>query len=152
MSSYGVRGGKNPLKEYWTLQTHVPAARTASANGANIDRYRNGGYAALNLTLLPGLWTDGTHAFVIEEADDNGSGAPSTYATVAVTDLLYDANANAAGGTFTSITATTSTVQRIDYIGHKRWVRTRYVASGTSTGAVFAVIANLFSPAVLPAA
>lgn len=152
MSSYGVRSGKNPLKEYWTIQTHVPAARTASANGANIDRYRNGGYAALSLELLPGVWTDGTHAFVIEEADDNGSGAPGTYGTVAVADLLYDANANAAGGTFTSITAATTTVQRIDYIGRKRWVRTRYVASGTTTGAVFAVAAHLFSPAIYPAA
>ncbi len=152
MPFYGVRGGKNPLKEFWTIQTQVPKAYTASANGGNIDRYRNGGYAALNLELLPGLWTDGTHAFVIEEADDNGSGAPGTYGTVAITDLLYDANANAAGGTFTSITAATSTVQRIDYIGRKRWVRTRYVASGTTTGAVFAVVGHLFSPAILPAA
>lgn len=151
MSFVGVLS-KNPLKYFWTIQTHVPAARTASANGANIDRYRNGGYAALCLELLPGAWTDGTHAFVIEEADDNGSGSPGTYGTVAVGDLLYDANANAAGGTFTSITAATTTVQRIDYIGRKRWVRTRYVASGTTTGAVFAVVAHLFAPNIFPAA
>ena len=152
MAMYGVRGGKNPLKEFWPIQTLVPKAYTASTNGNNIDRYRNGGYQALTLMLLPGLWTDGTHAFVIEEADDNGSGAPGTFSTVAVADLLYDANANAAGGTFTSITAATTTVQRIDYIGRKRWVRTRYVATGTTTGAVFAVQGLLFSPAQYPAA
>jgi hypothetical protein len=152
MSMIGVRSGKNPLKEFWPISVLTPAARTAGGNGSNIDRYRNGGYAALTLMLHPGVWTDGTHAFVIEEADDNGSGAPGTYATVAVADLLYDANANAAGGTFTSITAVTTTIQRIDYIGRKRWVRVRNTASGTTTGAVFAVTGLLFSPNILPAA
>lgn len=152
MSMIGVRSGKNPLKESWTIQTLLPKAYTAASNGSDIDRYRNGGYNGLTLELLPGLWTDGTHGFVIEEADDNGSNAPSTYATVAVADLLYDANANAAGGTFTSITAATTTVQRIDYIGRKRWVRVRNTISGASTGAVFAVAAHLFSPNILPAA
>lgn len=152
MSTYGVRGGKNPLKEFWTIQVLVPKAYTASTNGSNIDRYRNGGYFALNLELLPGLWTDGTHAFTIQEADDNGSGAPGSWTTVAATDLLYDANANSAGGTFTSITAVTSTVQRIDYIGRKRWVRVISTLSGVTTGAVYAVAAHLFSPAILPAA
>lgn len=143
---------KNPLKYYWALATLLPKAYTASSSGSNIDRYRNGGYAALSLMLNPGLWTDGTHSFVIEEADDNGSGAPGTYATVATTDLLYDANANAAGGTFTSITAATTTIQRIDYIGRKRWVRVRNVAAGTTTGAVFNVTALLFAPNIFPAA
>lgn len=152
MSMYGVRGGKNPLKEFFPIQTLLPKAYTAASNGNNIDRYRNGGYNALTLMLLPGLWTDGTHGFVIEEADDNGSGAPGTYATVATTDLLYDANANAAGGTFTSITAATTTVQRIDYIGRKRWVRARNTVTGATTGAVFAVVGLLFSPAIYPAA
>lgn len=148
MSTIGVRGGKNPLKEYWPLALHVPAARTASANGASVDRYRNGGYAALTLMLNPGLWTDGTHAFVIEESDDNFT----TTNTVAATDLLYDGNADSTNGTFTSITGVTTTIQRLDYIGRKRYVRARYVASGTTTGAVFGVTALLFSPMILPAA
>jgi len=143
---------KNPLKFFFSIQSLLPKAYTAASNGGNIDRYRNGGYAALCLELLPGLWTDGTHAFVIEEADDNGSGAPGTYGTIAITDLLYDANANAAGGTFTNITAATTTVQRIDYIGRKRWVRVRNTASGTTTGAVYAVVGHLFAPTIYPAA
>lgn len=159
MTMYGVRGGKNPLKEFWPIQTFVPATYNTNANGGNIDRYRNGGYNALTLELLPGLWTDGDHSFVIEEADDNGSGSPSTYATVAAADLLGDANAVAVTATiastqFTHITAATTLVQRIDYIGRKRWVRTRYVNAntGTGTGAAFAVQGLLFSPAILPAA
>jgi hypothetical protein len=147
MASIGVRSGKNPTAEFWPLQLHVPATYALDADGANIDRYRNGGYNALTLMLLPGAWTDGTHAFVIEEADDNGSGAPDTYAAVDTADLIGDTSA-----TFVPITAATSTVQRIDYIGRKRWVRCRYDYTAGATGAAFAVVALLFSPNVLPAA
>ncbi len=148
MATIGVRSGKNPTKEYWPLQLHVPKAYTADANGATVDRYRNGGYNALTLMLLPGLWTDGTHAFIIEESDDNFS----TSNTVAATDVICDANADATNGTFTTITAATSTVQRIDYIGRKRYVRARYDYTAGTTGAVFSVVALLFSPSILPAA
>jgi len=147
MAMMGVRSGKNPSAEFWPIQLHLPKAYTADANGANIDRYRNGGYNSLTLMLLPGLWTDGTHAFIIEEADDDGTGAPDTYAAVDTADLIGDTS-----GTFVPITAATSTVQRIDYIGRKRWVRARYDYTAGSTGAVFALVALLFSPNILPAA
>jgi hypothetical protein len=147
MASIGVRSGKNPTKEFWPIPLHLPKAYTADANGADVDRSRNGGYFALTLMLLPGLWTDGTHAFIIEEADDNGAGAPDTYAAVAAADVI-----GGVSGTFVSITAATTTVQRIDYIGRKRWVRCRYDYTAGSTGAVFAVVALLFSPAQYPAA
>ncbi len=151
MSFPGVIG-KNPLKYFFSVQSLLPKAYIAATNGGDIDRLRNGGYAALDLELLPGLWTDGTHAFVIEEADDSGSNTPGTYATVAVADLLYGPNTNAAGGTFTSITAATTTVQRIDYIGRKRWVRVRNTVAGQTTGAVYAVVGHLFAPNIFPAA
>jgi hypothetical protein len=147
MASIGVRSGKNPKAEFWPIQLHVPAVYTADANGANIDRYRNGGYNALTLMLLPGAWTDGTHAYIIEEADDNGSGSPGTYAAVSTDDLIDDTSA-----TFVPITAATTTIQRIDYIGRKRWVRVRYDYTAGSSGAAFAVVALLFSPNILPAA
>lgn len=153
MSFVGVMS-KNPLKYMFHVQAQVPKQYTASANGNNIDRYRNGGYAALSLVLLPGLWTDGTHAFVIEEADDNGSGAPGTYGTVAAADILPGSEVGVYGTatTFVSITAATTTVQRIDYIGRKRWVRVRSNISGTTTGAAFAVDGILCAPNIFPAA
>ena len=147
MAMIGVRSGKNPTKEFWPIQLHVPKAETADANGANVDRCRNGGYNALTLMLLPGAWTDGTHAFIIEEADDDGTGAPSTFSTVAAADVI-----GGVSGTFVPITAATTTVQRIDYIGRKRWVRVRYDYTAGSTGALFAVVALLFSPSIFPAA
>jgi len=142
---------KNPTKYFFPVQTLTPKAYTAASNGANIDRYRNGGYAALTLQLLPGVWTDGTHGFVVEEADDNGSGAPGTYATVATADLLTGPGATA--GAFNNITSSgTAVIQSLDYIGRKRWIRVRNTASGTTTGAVFALAGLLFAPTIYPAA
>jgi len=144
MSMIGARSGKNPTKEFWPIQLQLPKAYTADGNGSSVDRYRNGGYNALTLMLLPGLWTDGTHDFYMEESDDN-----TTFTAVATADLLGGGGTN---GSFISITAATTTVQRVDYIGRKRYVRVRYDYTAGSTGAVFAVVALLFSPAILPAA
>jgi len=139
--------GKNPLKYFWTIQMLVAAVYKTTQTSAVIDRYRNGGYGALTLELLPGLWTDGSHTFAIQESDDNFS----TNNAVAVADLLYDGNADSTNGTFTGITAATTTVQRIDYIGRKRYVRVVTTESGT-TGAAFALVAHLFARNQFPAA
>ena len=139
--------GKNPLKYFWTIQMLVAAVYKTTQTSAVIDRYRNGGYGALTLELLPGLSTDGSHTFAIQESDDNFS----TNNAVAVADLLYDGNADSTNGTFTGITAATTTVQRIDYIGRKRYVRVVTTESGT-TGAAFALVAHLFAPNQFPAA
>src|SRR5258708_34055526 len=141
MSFYGVTG-KNPSKYMFHIQTLLPKAYIGTGtSGADIDRLRKGGYGALSLVLLPGLWTDGTHTFVIEEADDSGSNTPGTYGTVAAADVMPSPEVGVYGtaSTFVGITAATTTVQRIDYIGRKRWVRVRSVESGVTVGAVYAV-------------
>lgn len=148
MSFPGVLS-KNPLKYFWPIQILTPAARTAGGNGASIDRYRNGGYAALTLMLNPGVWTDGTHSFVIQESPDN-----ATWTTVVAADLLPGPEVGVYGtaATFVNITAVTAVVQRIDYIGRMRYVRVQNAASGTTTGAVFGVQGLLFAPTTYPAA
>src|SRR5258708_23479342 len=65
--------GKNPSRYFWTIQMLVAAVYKTAQTSASIDRYRNGGYAAFTLELCPGLWTDGTHAFTINESDDNST-------------------------------------------------------------------------------
>src|SRR6266581_3538751 len=65
--------GKNPSRYFWTIQLSVPAVYK-TAQTTVVDRYRNGGYAALTLELCPGLWTDGSHSFAINESDDNVRG------------------------------------------------------------------------------
>ena len=139
--------GKNPSRYFWTLQLSVPAVyKTAQTNV--VDRYRNGGYAALTLELCPGLWTDGLHTFAINESDDN-----STWTTVVAADLMPNPEVGVYGtaSTFIGITAATAVLQRIDYIGRKRYVQIVTTESG-ATGAAYALLAHLFSPMILPAA
>src|SRR6266568_5554126 len=127
--------GKNPSRYFWTIQLSVPAVyKTAQTNV--VDRYRNGGYAALTLELCPGLWTDGSHSFAINESDDN-----STWTAVVAADVMPNPEVGVYGtaSTFVSITAATTTVQRIDYIGRKRWVRVISTESGVTTGAAYGV-------------
>ncbi len=59
------------------------AAVYKTAQTSVVDRYRNGGYAGLTLVLLPGAWTDGSHAFALNESDDN-----STWTSVVAADIL----------------------------------------------------------------
>jgi hypothetical protein len=150
MSFVGVLS-KNPTKYFYPVVTLAPKTYATAVNGNNIDRYRNGGYSALTLQFLPGVWTDGTHNLVVEEADDNGSGSPGTYGTVAVGDLLTGPGATSSA--FNAITSSgTAVIQSLDYIGRKRWVRVRNTISGQTTGAAFAVVGLLFAPNIYPAA
>lgn len=136
---------KNPSSYFWPINVFAPATRLAGANGASIDRYRNGGYAALSLQLLAGTWTDGNHSFVIQESSDN-----ATWTTVNVGDLL--AGPGAGAGVFNAITsAPTAVNQVLDYIGRLRYVRVVSTDSGV-TGAAYAVVGLLFAPAIYPAA
>ncbi len=139
--------GKNPSRYFWTIQLSVPAVYK-TAQTTVVDRYRNGGYAALTLELCPGLWTDGSHSFAINESDDN-----STWTAVVAADVMPNPEVGVYGtaSTFISITAATAVVQRIDYIGRKRYVQIVTTESG-ATGAAYALLAHLFSPMILPAA
>ena len=107
----------------------APAAKAATANGLDVDL---SGYEAAVFHLVVGTVTDGTHTPKLQEADDNGSGAPGTYADVAAASQI---------GSFTALTTGAgnggSAVQEVGYIGAKRWVRLVMTVSGATTGAVY---------------
>jgi hypothetical protein len=110
-----------------TLQKHSipPAVRAATINGADVDR---SGYESVTALVHFGAYTDGTHTPKLQEADDNGSGAPGAYSDVAAGDLIQ---------AFTAVAAApgANTVQEVGYKGVKRWVRIVLTLSGTTTGA-----------------
>src|SRR5258708_33710903 len=129
MASDGVIG-KNPAKYMFHVQTLLPKAYVGTGtSGADIDRLRKGGYAVLALVFLPGLWTDGTHSFVIEEAPDSGSNSPGTYTTVVAADLMPSAEVGVYGtaATFPPFQAASTVAQRVGYIGRHHCVRVRSV-------------------------
>ena len=101
-----------------------PAARTATANGAGVDLQ---GYEAAAAIVQFGTWTDGTHTPSLQESDDN-----SAFSAVAAADLTGAFTAVSSGGG-------SNTVQRVGYIGAKRYVRGVMTVSGATTGAVSAI-------------
>src|SRR5690242_19740977 len=124
-------------------QAFVPAAKTATANGLDID---TSGYEAATFYLNVGVVTDGTHTPKLQEADDNGSGSAGTYSDVAAAGLIRS---------FTALTTGAgnggSAVQEVGYIGGKRWVRIVMTVSGATTGAVYGATCALGKARNLPA-
>lgn len=97
------------------------AARTATTNGTGVDLQ---GFEGAMATVVFGTWTDGTHTPSLQESDDN-----STFTNVAAGDQQ---------GTFTAVNAAggSNTIQRVGYLGTKRFVRVVMTCAGTTTGAV----------------
>lgn len=93
--------------------------RTASANGTGVDLQ---GYDGALVTVAAGAITDGTHTPKVQESDDN-----SSFTDVASTDLV--------GTALVAITA--NSLQKVAYIGAKRYIRVATTVSGTTTGGMY---------------
>ena len=147
MSFVGVTG-KNPSRYFWTIIGLAPATYKTTQTTASFDRYRNGGYGALTLELIPGTWVDGNHSWVINESDDN-----STWTLVVAADVMPNPEVGVYGtaATFVAVNAASTTVQRIDYIGRKRYVQVVSTETGT-TGLPYTLLGHLFAPTIHPAA
>lgn len=145
---------------------------TLGVNGSNQTIHGSDlntqGYNGAMFYIVPGTYTDGTHTFTIEEADDNGSGSPGTYSAVAATDLVTwaatsttvftpvkatDANGLPSGHIQPAAIASSATniYQRVGYIGGKQWVRCSVTSTGVTTGASYEVISTLGRPDFMPA-
>lgn len=102
------------------VQSLAPAARTAGANGTGVDLLGFGG--AMILVDL-GLFTDGSFSFHLEESDDN-----STFTDV-------DTSVDQLGSlTVVDGTDDDNTLQRVGYIGSKRYVRVVVAQGGSPCG------------------
>lgn len=152
---------------YGAAAATLPAF-TASWTGATIDLQALPEYNAATLYILAGAWTDGTHAFTIQEAPDNGSGAPGTWTVVATTDLnaftapsaavLYPPTkiGNAQPAAISS--APTAINQRVGYVGSypgggaTRFLRVTGVVTGATIGAKYLPLWVLGEPRIFPAA
>lgn len=100
-------------------QSLAPAARTTSANGTGVDLSC---YNSAVIVFHPGTVTDGTHTPSVEESDSSGSG----YTAVDSSQLI---------GSLAAMSS--NTIQRVGYIGTKRYVRAVITVAGSpSTGAV----------------
>jgi hypothetical protein len=115
-------------------QSLVPAARTASANGTGVDLAN---YGSATVVIDIGTVTDGTHTPKVQESDDN-----STYTDVAAGDLT---------GAFTAFAAASDlTVQKVGYVGIKRYIRAVVTVAGATTGGVYSATVVRGMSRVLP--
>ena len=119
------------------ISSAAPAARTATYNGAAIDLQS---YDSVTIALVVGAWTDGTHTPKLQESDD-----ASIWTDVAAGDLV---------NAFSPISSSAgqNAVQRVGYVGYKRYVRPVLSVSGSpSTGLLSSVTAirgrSLYKPA-----
>ncbi len=144
-------------------------AWTASWTGQTIDLLGQPEFNAAALYILAGAWTDGTHTFTIQEAPDNGSGAPGAWTAVAAADLSRLQTANASGGLPITVSAAgsqpaaissapTALNQRVGYLGgypstgNTRFLRVIGTVAGATTGAKYLPVWILGEPRVFPAA
>lgn len=119
--------------ELGVIQTLKPAAYTSSQNnGANsngaVDLAENEVFNGCMFVINVGTWTDGTFTVAIEEADDDGSGAPdtSTWSEVADADLVMGSN----GEPVIDGDPDDEQVYKVGYVGQKRHVRAKVTVSG----------------------
>lgn len=99
----------------------APAARTATANGTGVDLQ----FAeAAEIEFISGTITDGTHTPKVQESDDN-----ATFTDVPAADQI---------GTLTALTS--NAIQRVAYIGTKRYIRAVSTVTGATAGGVYAAV------------
>lgn len=106
----------------------APVAVTSTKTSAALD------CANLNLNMIvitPGLWTDGT-SYTYSLTESGTAGGAGTYTTVAAGGMV---------GTLAvvSSTATSTTPQKVSYIGPYQYVKVVCTVVGATTGAISAV-------------
>ncbi|KIX78997.1 hypothetical protein SF23_03310 [Streptomyces sp. MBRL 10] len=115
-----------------------PVLRTATANGASVDRIDGANasmYQDALIVVNSGTVTDGTHTITIEDSDDN-----STFATVAAGFLEGDTPP-------ALITSNDETVYETRYTGGKRYLRVVTTVTGSpSTGGLYTAEVVLSRP------
>lgn len=102
----------------------APQAGTGGVNGSSADM--QGYESATVIAFAAGNGSaDGDYDFKLQEADDDGSGSPDTWADVAAGDLL---------GTFTTTFQGDAVVlDNVGYLGSKRHLRVVVVENTTAT-------------------
>lgn len=115
------------------------AARTASADGASVDRMQGlNAYRSAMLVVHVGVITDGTHAFKIQVSDDNSSwsDAPAEHLQ---------------GSAISATSASDETVYTRGYTGAARYMRAVATVTGSPvTGGLYSAGFVLLGPRRAP--
>ena len=117
--------------------------QSAALNSGNVDTQGAGSVAVVVLVgdIADTLTASNKIDLRIEHADDNGSGAPGTYAACVDDDVLNFSGLSS--GLFMSIDAAAKEQKRhvIGYRGTRRFVRVTATPTGLTTGGPIAMLA-----------
>lgn len=97
---------------------------STTVNGSGVDLK---GFHAATVLIDVGAYTDGSHAFEVQEANDDGTGSPDTWAAVADADLEGSEPTVDASGEGDE-------QYRLGYTGGKRHLRVSVTSSSVTTG------------------
>lgn len=121
------------------------AAYTSGSTGATVDRrdaeaLANFDAAAILLDVQS--WTDGTHDFTIQHAEDDGTDTPDTW---------EDVPADQLSGSLPTVDASDDEGQHyVEYLGDRPFLRVNTTASGTTTGSNYGVLVLHGAPDTTP--
>lgn len=99
---------------------------TVNGTGVDLNENKDASRSAM-LIVLTGTVTDGSHAVVLQESDDN-----STWSTVAAADLQ--------GSAPTITSSDDDVIRELGYTGSKRYLRASVTTSGATAGGAFAAV------------
>ena len=120
MALYGAKA------RFDQVQSLKPGVYKLTANSGTIDCQSAD---AVTVMVSIGTITDGTFAFALQESDSSGSG----FTNVAAADMV---------GSF--VAGTSNSVQKVDYIGLKRYLQVTVTVSGSpATGAAMEILGVL---------
>ncbi len=119
----------------------TPVDATVIADGSSINTI---GFESIAFAIFTGTLGTGTIDFTMEEADDDGAGAPDTWSTVVADDII---------GTLPTILDTEDdSVFRVGYRGKKQWVRLQNIETATWTSMIHGAVAILSHAKIVPVA
>ncbi len=119
------------------------ALTNGTVNGASVDTKE---FGSATFLIDVGLFTDGSHVFSVEVANDDGTGSPGTFAAAPAANL---------NGSNPTVDDASDDEQQytLGHIGDARHVRVSVVTTGSTTGlADVAAYVILGNPAEAPVA
>lgn len=120
MALYGAKA------RFDQVQSLKPGTYKVTANSGSIDCSNAD---AVSVVISIGTITDGTFAFTLQESDSSGSG----FTNVAAADMV---------GAF--VAGASNSVQKVDYIGLKRYLQVTVTVGGSpATGAAMEILGIL---------
>jgi hypothetical protein len=133
------------LKSYLSPVPTIPFVSYGGGGAVNGASVNLSGFESAIVVTAAGQLGGGTVDFIVEEADDDGTGSPDTFTTVT------DANLHGVVADLQLLNGTDEDlVHSVGYMGKKEWIRVRNVEGAAWTTMIHGAIIIRGNPRVVP--